>query len=231
MPRSYDALLSTLRATAHEDVTTAAPASAESIARAEAELGVAFPPQYRRFLESLGALDVAPREVYGIEGSGVASVVAETLRWRGTDGMPAGAVVLEVDGVEGAPIGFVSGASDAAPEPPIQRWEPHGAVSIAVDFADYLAAVAEEVVPSAAEAPPGRAFDPPWGQMRSGGAISVDRKEAKLAYTIVQRIKYDGVSWAKLVDELNTRRIPARKLPAWTVDAAKEAYEAWKDRY
>ena len=230
MSDRYDALLSTLRATSDDDLTAGQPASADAIARAERDLGVTFPPQYRRFLATFGELAVAPREVFGIHASEPGQVVTQSLLYRGEEGVPDRAVVVEIDGVEGAPIGFVPGA-DAAVEPPVHRWEPERAVPIAADFADYLANVAGGIVARAPESPPGRIFDPPWGQMRSGGGVSADRKEVKVAYTIVQRIKYDGVSFAMLVRELNTRRVPARTLAEWSVDAAREAYDAWKDRY
>lgn len=192
-------------------------------------LGVRFPLSYRHFLEVLGDLEVPPREVFGISSSGNFSVVAQSVLWHSERGIPATAVVIEVDEVEGDPVGFIPSAHGA--EPPIVRWEQDRATPIAIDFGDYLAALVQDVLPLEMNTSAGRTFDPPWGQRRVGGTVEVDRKEVKLAYTLVQRIKYDGVSFAKRVEELNSRRIPVRGLREWTIEAAREAYETWKSRY
>ena len=110
------------------------------------------------------------------------------------------------------------------------RWGDHGATVVANNFADYLTSLVEDILPRGAGASV-HTFDPAWGLRRVGSALVTDRKEVKLAYTLVQRVKYDGVSFATLVQELNSRRIPARGLREWTIEAAREAYETWKDRY
>ncbi|HST59334.1 MAG TPA: SMI1/KNR4 family protein [Longimicrobium sp.] len=225
----YHDLLHRLRASSSGDFSAGNPASAGAIAEAESRLGVRFPLSYRRFLEVLGELEVPPREVFGITSSGDFSVVAQSVLWRNERVIPATAVVIEVDGMEGDPVGLIPSANGA--ESPIVRWEQDRATPIAIDFGDYLAALVEDVLPVGTNTSAARTFDPPWGQRRVGGSVEVDRKEVKLAYTLVQRIQYDGVSFAQLVQELNSRRIPVRGLREWTVEAAKEAYETWKDRY
>lgn len=227
----HDELLRILRGMDSPDVAAGRPAAAEAIAAAESALDAAFPPSYRRFLETLGWLEAEGREVFGIGDGREPEVVAHSREWRGEQGVPGRAVIVEIDTLEGDPIGFVPDAADAGAEPPVWRWEHGRAVGVAADFADYLAAVAEGLVADRADARPAPVFDPPWGQRRAGGVVAADRKEVKVAGTLVQRIKYDGVSVAALVTELNARRIPARHLPRWTTDAVREAYEAWKDRY
>lgn len=227
----FDALLTLLRGMESPEVSVGRPASAAAIAAAESSLDVRFPPRYRRFLERLGWVAVAPQEVFGIGPGDEPEVVAQSRAWRGANGVPGRAVILEVDDLESEPVGFVPDDVDPAAEPPIWRWEDGRAVRIASDFADYLAAVAAPIVGEAKEALPGPAFDPPWGYRRTGGTLAVDRKEAKLAGMLVQRVKYDGVSVSALTEELNARRIPARGLPQWTAAAVREVYEGWKDRY
>jgi hypothetical protein len=225
----YDDLLSQLRSSVSDDFSPGEPASADEIANAEHRLQVSFPRSYQRFLEVLGALDVPPVEVFGAGAAGQFPVVEESLRWRDEGVVPSTAVVIEIDGVEGDPVGFVPSADGA--EPAIVRWEAGRATPIATDFGDYLSNLVGELMPPDRDPSAARVFDPPWGQRRAGGSVEADRKEVKVAYTLVQRIKYDGISLAQLVRELNSRRIPARGLPEWTVEAAREAYESWKDRY
>jgi hypothetical protein len=225
----YDNLLDRLRTSVSDDFSAGEPASADEIDEAEHRLQVSFPRSYRRFLEVLGALDVPPCEVFGAGAAGEFPVVEESVRWRAEGLVPAKAVVIEIDGVEGDPVGFVPSADGA--EPAIVRWEAGGATPIATDFGDYLSNLVGELPPPKRDASAARVFDPPWGQRRAGGSVEADRKEVKVAYTLVQRIKYDGVSLAQLVRELNSRRTPARGLPEWTAEAAREAYESWKDRY
>jgi hypothetical protein len=229
MTTQYDDLLIRLRSSVSDDFSPGEPASADEIADAEHRLQVSFPRSYRRFLEVLGALDVPPVEVFGAGRAGVFPVVEESQRWREEGVVPATAVVIEIDGVEGDPVGFVPSADGAEPE--IVRWEAGGATRIATDFGDYLSNMLGELLPPDRDAPAARIFDPPWGQRRAGGSVEADRKEVKVAYTLVQRIKYDGVSLAQLVRELNSRRVPARGLREWTAEAAREAYKSWKDRY
>ncbi len=57
------------------------------IARAEHQLGVVFPPTYRRFLSDFGCGDFGAEEFYGIvsdnpEGKGVPNTVFPTMRLR-----------------------------------------------------------------------------------------------------------------------------------------------------
>lgn len=223
----YDDLLHTLRTSVSDDVSAGQPAGPDAIIEAEIRLEVSFPRSYRRFLEVLGSLD-APREIFGLPFVGQFTVVEESLRYRAEGVVPARAVVIENDLVEGDPVGYVPSGDGA--EPAIVRWEEGRATPIAVDFADYLISLAEEVLPAESDTSAARAFDPPWGQRRVGGSLEADRKEVKVAYTLVQRIQYEGVSFAQLVRELNSRGIRARGLE-WTVQAAREAFDSWKDRY
>lgn len=225
----YHDLLQRLRSSITGDFSVGEPASAAAIAEAEFHLEVRFPKSYRDFLEVLGALEGSSRQVFGIEAAGVLSVVAESEKCRAERVVPATAVVIEIDDVGGDPVGFVPSADGA--EPTIVRWEGPAFTPIATDFADYLSGLVEDVLPAEGNASAATIFDPPWGQRRVGGSVEAHRKEVKVAYTLVQRIKYDGVSFAQLVRELNTRRVPARDLGEWTVEAAQEAYESWKDRY
>ncbi len=225
----YDHLLNRLRTSVSSDFSAGEPASADEIEQAEHRLQVSFPRSYRRFLEVLGALDVPPIEVFGAGGAGELPVVEESLRLRAEGVVPGTAVVIEIDGVEGDPVGFLPSADGAEPE--IVRWEPGRARRVATSFGDYLANLAGELLPPERDPSAARIFNPPWGQRRAGGSVEADRKEVKVSYTLVKRIKYDGISLAQLVREMNSRRIPARGLPEWTVEAAREAYESWKDRY
>ncbi|HEX8209404.1 MAG TPA: SMI1/KNR4 family protein [Longimicrobium sp.] len=117
----YEDLLNRLRTSVSDDVSAGEPVSADEIAEAEHRLQVSFPRSYRRFLEVLGALDVPPVEVFGAGAAGVFPVVEESVRWRDEGVVPATAVVIEIDGVEGDPVGFVPSADGA--EPAIVRWE------------------------------------------------------------------------------------------------------------
>jgi hypothetical protein len=225
----YHDLLHCLRAFSSDDVSAGKPASAGAIEEAESSLGVSFPLSYRRFLEVLGELELPQFEMFGVSSSGHPSVVAQSVLWRGERGIPATAVVIGFDEIEGDPVGLIPSANGA--EPPIVRWEQDRATPLTMDFGDYLATLVEDVLPVGPNTSAARTFDPPWGQRRVGGTVGVDRKEVKLAYTLVQRIKYDGVSFAKLVQELNSRRISVRGIREWTIESAQEAYETWKDRY
>jgi hypothetical protein len=224
----YHELLRMLRGMDSPEVSAGRPARAGAVADAESALGIVFPPRYRRFLETLGWVEVQGREVFGIADE--PEVVAHSREWRGVQGVPARAVIVEVDALEGDPVGFVPDQADAGAEPPLWRWEPGRAVRVAADFGDYLAVLAQGLVAQRNDAA-APLFDPPWGQRREGGSVVADRKEVKVAGMLVQRIKYDGVSPAAVAGELNARRIPARRLPGWTAAAVREAYEAWKDRY
>lgn len=77
------------------------------IAAAEEVLGVVFPQSFRRFLESLGAGDVAGVELYGIVGDprsaapGPPDAVGMTLRERAEFGLPASMIIVGDDGMGG----------------------------------------------------------------------------------------------------------------------------------
>jgi SMI1-KNR4 cell-wall len=54
------------KARARREMLPPTPASEELIAKAEARLGLAFPPSYRRFLAEVGVLRFASKDVFGL---------------------------------------------------------------------------------------------------------------------------------------------------------------------
>ena len=98
------------------------------IAAAESQLGVQFPPSYRRFIAELGTCDVAGEEflgVYRTEASGqqLLGSVSETLDARARAGLPPNLVVIMFDGMGGLIVLDVA-ERDSAGESPVFAWHP-----------------------------------------------------------------------------------------------------------
>jgi antitoxin YobK len=76
---------------------------AELVERAEAALGVRFPPSYRAFVRELGVGHIAGEEFYGITGdefvdSSIPNGIWLTLREREDSGLPEHLVIVYEDG-------------------------------------------------------------------------------------------------------------------------------------
>lgn len=98
------------------------------LAAAERDLGMAFPPSYRRLIEEFGAWDIAGEEFLGVYqtpamGQQVLGSVAETLEARGKYGMPHDLIVVMFDGMGGL-IVLDSSQADQEGEYPILVWNP-----------------------------------------------------------------------------------------------------------
>jgi hypothetical protein len=89
----------------HQDEATFAGPRGRLVAAAEAALGHPLPPTFRRFVEELGAGDLAGVELYGIvdedfEDSGIPDAIWFTLEERREAGLPEGLVLVmqDIDG-------------------------------------------------------------------------------------------------------------------------------------
>jgi hypothetical protein len=101
---------------------------AEMLAAAERELGVAFPPSYRRVIEEFGTWDIAGEEFLGVYqtsamGQNLLGSVTETLDARDQYGMPSGLVGVMFDGMGGL-IVLDSSQVDSEGDYPVLVWNP-----------------------------------------------------------------------------------------------------------
>ncbi|WP_329320451.1 SMI1/KNR4 family protein [Streptomyces sp. NBC_01262] len=101
---------------------------AETLAAAEQELGVAFPPSYRRLIEEFGTWDIAGEEFLGVYrtpamGQRLLGSVTETLDARNRYGMPSSLIAVMFDGMGGL---VVLDASERGRdgEHPVLVWHP-----------------------------------------------------------------------------------------------------------
>ncbi|GAA2655324.1 SMI1/KNR4 family protein [Paractinoplanes durhamensis] len=100
----------------------------ETVAAAERELGVAFPPSYRRMIEEFGTWDIAGEEFLGVYqtpafGQKLLGSVTETMDARGQYGMPFELIVVMFDGMGGLVVLDASKA-DQEGEYPVLVWNP-----------------------------------------------------------------------------------------------------------
>ncbi|WP_329545888.1 SMI1/KNR4 family protein [Streptomyces sp. NBC_01356] len=101
---------------------------AGTIAVAERDLGVTFPPSYRRVIEEFGTWDIAGEEFIGVYqtpalGQKLLGSVTETLDARSQYGMPSGLIVAMFDGMGGL-IVLDSSRVDQEGEYPVLVWNP-----------------------------------------------------------------------------------------------------------
>jgi hypothetical protein len=120
----------------------------EYLAAAEQALGHPLPPTYRRFVEELGAGDVAGVEVYGVldgdfANSGIPDATWFTLREREDADMPEGLVAVMQD-VDGFYACLDTRGVAAGDEAPVVAWfEGEPADHLADDFGSFLLAELE----------------------------------------------------------------------------------------
>lgn len=101
---------------------------AGTMAAAESDLGVAFPPSYRRLIEEFGTWDIAGEEFLGVYqtpamGLKLLGSVTETLDARSQYGMPSDLIVVMFDGMGGL-IVLDSSRVDREGEYPVLVWNP-----------------------------------------------------------------------------------------------------------
>ncbi|MFK0026598.1 SMI1/KNR4 family protein [Streptomyces sp. NPDC090798] len=101
---------------------------AGTMAAAESDLGVAFPPSYRRLIEEFGTWDIAGEEFLGVYQTPVMGLkllgsVAETLDARSQYGMPSDLIVAMFDGMGGLVV-LDSSRVDQKGEYPVLVWNP-----------------------------------------------------------------------------------------------------------
>jgi hypothetical protein len=110
----------------------------ELVAAAESALGVALPPSYRRFVETLGAGNIGSFEVYGLisqpfDGPIPDAVWATLTSRRGPSQLPPSMVVIGDDGMGGE---YVLDTAKG-PEPPVEVW--YGGASTPGDVLERVA--------------------------------------------------------------------------------------------
>lgn len=101
---------------------------AEAMTTAENDLGVAFPPSYRRLIEEFGTWDIAGEEFLGVYqtpvmGQKLLGSVTETQEARSQYGMPPDLIVVMFDGMGGL-IVLDSSRVDQEGEYPVLVWNP-----------------------------------------------------------------------------------------------------------
>ncbi|AZM46617.1 hypothetical protein DMB38_13070 [Streptomyces sp. WAC 06738] len=98
------------------------------MAAAENDLGVVFPPSYRRLIEEFGTWDIAGEEFLGVYqtpamGQKLLGSVAETLDARSQYGMPSDLIVAMFDGMGGLVV-LDSSQVNQEGEYPVLVWNP-----------------------------------------------------------------------------------------------------------
>lgn len=114
------------------------------VAKAEAALGVRFPPSYRRFLLELGCGHIEGVEVFGLiddnfEASSIPNGVWLTLSERRAMGLNTAYVIVGESG-DGAYYALDTSALDASRENPVVKLSMSGAreEKVADSFGSYL---------------------------------------------------------------------------------------------
>jgi hypothetical protein len=122
------------------------------VSKAEAVLGLKFPPSYRRFLLELGCGDINGVEVFGLindnfEKSTVPNGIWLTLNERGSINLDP-AYVIVGEGGDGTYYALDSRQTDAFGENPVVRLSVDGAQSeqVAKSFGEYLLNAVSAVV-------------------------------------------------------------------------------------
>jgi hypothetical protein len=115
--------------------------SEEDIARAEAEVGVAFPPSYRMFLRVLGSCEAGGAELLGgyrtaALGDRLLGTVSGTIETREDDRFPPELLVIEYDGMGGI-VSLDTSQRNADGEYPVVVWDPDRVKRLADDFGSY----------------------------------------------------------------------------------------------
>jgi len=120
------------------------------VSKAEAVLGIKFPPSYRRFLLEMGCGDISGVEVFGLindnfEKSTVPNGIWLTLNERGWLNP---AYVIVGDGGDGTYFALDTRKSDVTGENPVVRLSVDGkqAEQVAESFGSYLLNSVSEVV-------------------------------------------------------------------------------------
>ncbi|MCD0484577.1 SMI1/KNR4 family protein [Streptacidiphilus sp. ASG 303] len=103
----------------------------EDVARAEEQLGVAFPPSYRRFLAELGSCEAEGEEFLGVYRTGamgdvLLGTVSETLHARSDPRFPQHLLVVQYDGMGGL-VSIDVSLRDGRGESPVVVWDPGAA--------------------------------------------------------------------------------------------------------
>ncbi|MFI7399731.1 SMI1/KNR4 family protein [Streptomyces sp. NPDC049541] len=114
---------------AHEDIVQHGDGCpAEVIARAEAEMGLVFPPSYRRLIEEFGTWEIPPTEFPGVYktpalGDKLLGSPAYTLEDREVLGLPHHFLVVMHDDVWEVVV-LDTSQPDQAGEYPVYAWNP-----------------------------------------------------------------------------------------------------------
>lgn len=121
--------------------------SAEDISSAEEQLGVPFPPSYRKFLSDLGSCEADGTEFLGIYrtppmGDALLGTVHETLQAREDPRFPRELLVIQYDGMGGL-VSLDASRRNEAGETPVVAWDPGsadrgGPEVLAPDFGTYV---------------------------------------------------------------------------------------------
>jgi hypothetical protein len=130
---------------------------AETMAAAESDLGVAFPPSYRRLIEEFGTWDIAGEEFLGVYqtpvmGKKLLGSVTETLDARSQYGMPSDLIVTMFDGMGGLVV-LDSSQVNQGGEYPVLVWNPGVAdresmERLGGDFGSFAFALCQRAVTS-----------------------------------------------------------------------------------
>lgn len=117
---------------ANEDIANRAEGcDAGQIAVAERDIGMTFPPSYRRLIEEFGTWDIAGEDFLGAYqtpamGQKILGSVAETLGARNQYGLPLDLIVAMFDGMGGL-IVLDASQPDQEHEYPVLVWNPESA--------------------------------------------------------------------------------------------------------
>jgi hypothetical protein len=111
-----------------DDAYFSGPKSDDVITLAEQALGVSFPRTYRRFLQRLGAGDIAGEEFYGItttdfENASIPNGIWLTLKQRETSSLPKTLVVVYSPG-DGSYFVLDTARTQSNGECPVVIWHP-----------------------------------------------------------------------------------------------------------
>lgn len=127
----------------------------EVLRLAEAQLGLRFPPSYRRFVAEFGTCDIAGEEFLGVYrtdamGDQLLGSVRETVNARGRWGLPAAMLVAMFDGMGGL-IVLNTAVKNSEDESPVLVWTPAGNESgnteqLAQDFGRYALGLCKSAV-------------------------------------------------------------------------------------
>ena len=116
--------------------------SDEMLRAAEEQLGVVFPPSYRRVVQEFGTWDISGLEFLGVYktpamGDQLLGTVQDTLATRAALDLPTSMFQVKVDD-----LGFVvvdTAELDGAGEGPVLDWAPYGGVTerLGDSFGEY----------------------------------------------------------------------------------------------